>query len=65
MIEDEKEINMFESNGTKRAAGILFFVLGAAFENVPNLQPYRWILDTLGVVFGVSGVAHASIAKKK
>lgn len=57
-------LGIFESKGTKRALGILFLVLGSVADALPVLAPYKELIVTIGGVLGVTGVAHATLAKK-
>ncbi len=53
---------MFESKGLKRTLGLIFLIAGQAFENVPQLLPYKWVLDSVGLVLGSLGLGHAAVA---
>ena len=48
----------FRSEGWKRGLSIALFIAG----NIPQLAPYRSLLDALASVLGVIGVTHAAIS---
>lgn len=54
-------MGLFESKGLKRALGILFLVAGSVADTVPAFAPYKEALTILGSIFGVTGVAHATL----
>ena len=47
---------MFKSFGWKRALSIILFIIG---EAVPEVAPFKPIIDAVAATLGLTGIAHA------
>lgn len=53
---------MFKSFGWKRALSILLFIVS---ETVPQVAPFKPIIDAVAATLGITGIAHAVYDAKK
>lgn len=54
--------DIFKSKGAKRTIGLLLLLASQAATFYPPLAPAIPILQGLGTLFGVTGLAHAAAA---
>ncbi len=54
---------MFDSKGIKRGLGLIFLAAANWAQTDPKLSAFAPVLLYLGGFFGVTGVAHAALAK--
>mgnify|MGYP006921297422 CR=1 FL=1 len=53
---------MLKSSGWKRAVAIILFIVS---ESVPQVQPFKPIIEAVASVLGITGIAHAAFESVK
>lgn len=54
--------SLFQSVGLKRTLSVVFYLASEIVSAVPQLAAYGPILQTVGTVLGVTGLAHAGLS---